>query len=99
MILRQNLPRALQRRLHIVLCFLLADTATMTSVPGLSEAYKASPSADESPQYFQEHGFFVEEDLEIGETVDQLYKEQRFKDPDGLDRFRQRLMDLPVSNL
>ena len=71
----------------------------MTSLPGLSEACKTSPSADKSLEFFQEHGFFVEEDLEIGETVDQLYKEGRSRDLDGLDRFRQRLMDLPVSNL
>jgi len=57
-----------------------------------------SISADESPKFSEDHGFFYQADAEIGKLVDKLYIEGRARSDDSLSHFRPRLLEVPVSN-
>jgi len=58
----------------------------------------SSVSADDSLQFLEDHGFFYEEDEEIGMLVKEIYRTGRIRSEDTrLDHFRPRLEQNPVS--
>jgi hypothetical protein len=68
-------------------------------------ASKSSPllfeqvsSPESALQFLEDHGFYYEEDAEIGIQVNSLINEGRARSEDArLDKFRQRLKEHPVS--